>query len=79
MFGWLQVQPKAAALARSGLHADPATQAFDGPAHNSQPGPGAVIVLVEAMEELEDTLVRLRRDADAVVLKPEADNARGGG
>ena len=57
-----------------GLHSCGSSHAFGGFPHNGESNTGARVgsVVMDTLKDFEDTLLRLRRNADAIILKPEA-------
>ena len=70
---FFEFEPETTAFARLGLDADFTIHALDGFADKGEANTGAFIALVELLEHVEDTLLILCRDANAVVFKPETD------
>ncbi len=60
-------------MSQFGLEPHRATHALDGLAHDGQPNAGARIlfIVMDALEDREEPLLRLLRNANATVLKPE--------
>src|SRR6185437_5681269 len=75
--GGAQRDPESAALTLLRFQADRAAHALHRLAHNAQADAGAVVLAggMELVEDAEDALEVLGRDADALVLEPEADHA----
>jgi hypothetical protein len=71
--GRLQFDPEAAAVAGFGLDADLAAHAVHHLADQGETDAGPFVGLVKLLEHLPDFVVVLLFDADAFVLKPDAD------
>jgi len=70
-----EVEPETAAFAGSGFNAGAAAHALGGFADEGQANSSALVTFIELLEHFKNTLLVLRRDANAVVLEPEAHEA----
>src|SRR5437867_121117 len=75
--GAFKLQPEPAAFSRLRLDADISAHALGCFADKGKTDAGAFIALVELLEHVENPVLVFRRDADAVVLEPEADHRNG--
>ena len=76
--GGLEFEPETAAFARLGLDADIAIHPLGGFSDEGETNTGAFVTLIKLLKHVEDSLVVLLRDSNAVVFEPDADAGRGG-